>query len=48
MSCSIDCASAHASDPATNAPKANMNTRLVPNRSPSQPDTGIHTARLSV
>ena len=48
MSWLMVCAIEHSSDPATNAANANMNTRLVPNLSPSQPDTGIHTAKLSV
>ena len=48
ISCAIDCAVAHSSDPPMNAMNANMNVRFVPIRSPSQPDVGIHTARLSV
>ena len=44
----IVCAAPHSSEPHVNAIRANKNTRLVPNRSPSQPDVGIHTARLSV
>ncbi len=38
----------HNSEPMVKAPRANMKTRLVPKRSPSQPLVGIHTARLSV
>ncbi len=38
----------HSSDPSVNAMKANMNVFFVPMRSPSHPDAGIHTARLSV
>ena len=30
-----------------NTTRANRNVRFVPNRSPIQPDAGIHTARLS-
>jgi hypothetical protein len=39
-------ANAQASDAPENIVSANMNTRLVPKRSPAQPLTGMNTARL--
>ena len=48
MSCSMVVEKPHAADPAVNAASANRNVRLVPNRSPSHPLVGIHTARLRV
>ena len=44
----IVCAEPHNKEPPVKAIKAIRNVRFVPNRSPSQPDVGIHTARLSV
>ena len=48
MSWPIVCDMPHSSEPPVNAANANRKVRFVPNRSPSQPDVGIHTARLSV
>jgi hypothetical protein len=48
ISCPIVCAVAHRAEPSVKATNANMNVFFVPMRSPSHPDAGIHTARLSV
>ena len=37
----------HRAEAVVNMTRARMKMRLVPNRSPSQPDAGIHSARLS-
>jgi hypothetical protein len=36
----------HSPEPRVNMARANRNTRLVPMRSPNQPEAGIQTARL--
>ena len=43
----IELASLHISEAPIKIDSANMNVCFVPKRSPTQPDTGIHTARLS-
>ena len=48
MSWPMLCENPHMSEPKVNAARANMNTFLVPKRSPSQPLVGMNTARLSV
>ncbi len=44
----MDPAAAQQPDPKVNMAMANRITRLAPKRSPIQPDTGIHIARLSM
>jgi hypothetical protein len=48
MSCPMVWAVPHSNDPNVKAIRAMRNVRFVPKRSPSQPDVGIHTARLRV
>ena len=48
ISCPIEDDIEHSNEPRVNAARANRKIRFVPNRSPSQPDAGIHTARLTV
>jgi hypothetical protein len=47
MSDSTFQANPHSADAAVNVARARTNVRLVPKRSPIQPDAGIHIARLS-
>ena len=46
-SCSMDCAAPQRAEPIVKVARAKRNTRLVPIRSPTQPENGVHTARLS-
>ena len=46
-SCASDCAAPHSADATVKTAIAASSTRLPPNRSPSQPDAVMNTARLT-